>query len=123
NICNLTNASLGATIPATGNGNWILVSGPNVPNILNPLVNNSLVTGLIAGVYTFRWTVSNGLCSNSTDDVQITIFAPPTAANAGSDQNLCNVNSTVVNGNNPTVGTGTWTLISGPNTPNIISPS
>ncbi len=122
-ICNVTSVTLAANNPASGSGNWILVSGPNVPVITSPSVPNTTVTGMTIGVYTFRWTTSNGACSNSSDDVQITINSLPTTAIAGNDQALCNVTSTNVSGNPPLISSGLWTTVSGPNVPNIISPS
>ena len=35
------------------------------------------------------------------------------------DQNLCNQSGFTLDGNTPAVGTGSWTRISGPNTPTI----
>ena len=122
-ICNVTSVTLAGNNPTSGSGNWILVSGPNAPVITSPSIPNTSVTGMTAGVYTFRWTTTNGVCSNSFDDVQITINSLPTTANAGNDQALCNVTSTNVSGNPPLISTGLWTTISGPNVPNIISPA
>ncbi len=122
-LCNVSSVTLAGNNPTAGTGAWSLVSGPNTPTITTPASFNSTVTGMIAGVYTFRWTISNGPCTPSTNDVQITIYALPTVSNAGADQNLCNVTSTTLAGNTPAVGAGTWTRISGPNTPTITSPS
>ena len=48
-------------------------------------VYNSGVTSITAGSSaTLRWTVSNGSCTDATDDVQITNNNNPTA-NAGND--------------------------------------
>jgi gliding motility-associated-like protein len=44
-------------------------------------------------------------------------------ATAGSDQILCGVTSTTLTGNSASPGTGTWTTVSGPNTPTITSPN
>ncbi|MGC1241644.1 MAG: PKD-like domain-containing protein [Chryseosolibacter sp.] len=61
-----------------------------------------------------RWTISNGSCASSTDDVQITFDATPTTANAGPDQtNLCAVTSTTLSANGPVIGAGLWTITSG----------
>ncbi|MFM9005246.1 MAG: hypothetical protein ACKOSR_07050, partial [Flavobacteriales bacterium] len=72
------------------------------------------VTGLAAGsTATLRWTISNGSCTASTDDVIITNNALPTTANAGADIAQCNNGSFTMAANTPTVGTGAWSLISG----------
>lgn len=123
NLCNVNSTSLAANVPAAGSGVWSLVSGPNVPGIVSPASNASSVTGLITGVYVFRWTITNGVCASSSDDVQVRIYALPTTSNAGADQSLCNVNSTVLAANSPLIGNGLWSLVSGPNTPTIVSAS
>lgn len=57
------------------------------------------------------------ICTSSTDTVNITFTgAPPTPANAGPDQNLCNATSAVMNANPVNPGTGTWSQVSGPST-------
>ena len=123
NLCDVTSTMLAGNSPGAGTGTWTLISGPNAPTITTPSSDTSTVTGMIAGVYDFKWTITNGVCSASNDTVQITIYALPTTSNAGPVQNLCNVTSTLLAGNTPGTGTGTWTLISGPNSPTISSPS
>ncbi|SFO78012.1 VCBS repeat-containing protein, partial [Chitinophaga sp. YR627] len=78
---NATTVTLAANAPATGTGTWTQVSGPNTANIVNPAANNTSVTGLVAGTYTFRWTISNPPCTPSTDDVLIIINTAPVAGN------------------------------------------
>ncbi len=55
--------------------------------------------------------------------VDVTVKPLPTPATTGANQSLCSVTSTTLTGNTPTVGTGTWTRVSGPNTPTISSPN
>ncbi|MBZ4037914.1 hypothetical protein K6T82_24435, partial [Flavobacterium sp. 17A] len=45
----------------------------------------------------------------------------PTVSNAGSNQTQCETATATLAGNAPTVGTGTWTLVSGTGT--ITTPS
>jgi hypothetical protein len=123
NLCNVTGTTMAGNTPAVGTGNWSLVSGPNTPSITTPSSPTSAVSGMISGVYIFRWTITNGVCAASTNDVQVTIYALPTVSNAGADQNLCNVTTATFAGNIPATGTGSWSLVSGPNTPTITSPS
>jgi len=123
NLCNVTSTTLAGNSAAPGTGAWTLVSGPNTPTVTSPTSPTSTVTGMTIGVYTFRWAITNGVCAPSNDNVQITIYALPTTSNAGPDQNLCNVTTTVLAGNNPAIGTGTWIRVSGPNTPTITSPN
>ncbi|PSL48796.1 putative repeat protein (TIGR01451 family)/gliding motility-associated-like protein [Chitinophaga niastensis] len=114
-LCGVTNATLAATAPTSGTGAWTEVSGPNTAVINNAAVANTGISGLIAGTYTFVWTVSNGGCAPSTDTMLIKLSALPTVANAGPDQSPCNVTTATLAGNTPVTGTGGWHQISGPN--------
>jgi large repetitive protein len=101
-------------VPTVGQGMWTLVSKTPAtlptPTIQNPQVATTDITGIDAvGSYVFRWTISNGSCAVSTDDVTINVPDPaPTTANAGADQTICNGTATNIFGNTPTVGTGAW---------------
>ncbi len=122
-----------AVAPTVGIGTWTITGQPpgasaviDSPN--SPITTLSNVT--VLGTYTLTWTVTNGpftspsLCQPSSDTVNITFNDdPPTVANAGPDQELCNVASVTMAANTPTIGTGTWTQISGPNTATIASPT
>ncbi|MEO5644109.1 MAG: gliding motility-associated C-terminal domain-containing protein [Bacteroidia bacterium] len=109
NICSAS-VSLAGNSPATGTGNWTLISGTGT--IVTPGSATSTVNGLSVGANVFRWTITNGVCASSFDDVTITRDPNPTTANAGSDQTICS-SSTALAGNTLTIGTGNWTLISG----------
>jgi len=62
----------------------------------------------------YRAVVRNGSCAEALSTVTtITVNQGAVAANAGLDQNLCNVTSTVLAGNDPLTNTGLWTLTSG----------
>jgi len=54
---------------------WSQVSGPNTAGITSPSSASTGLTGLIAGVYVFRLTVTDNLGATGTDDVQITAVA------------------------------------------------
>ncbi len=122
NLCLATSANLNANTPAIGTGTWTTVSGPNTPSITTPSSPSTPVTGLIPGVYIFRWTTSFANCTPSTDDVQVTIYDNPTTSDAGPDQTIC-ATTVTMSGNTPAIGSGTWTFISGPNLPSIITAS
>ena len=62
--------------------------------------------------YDLQWTISNGVCPSTSDNVTIQFTTPPTVATAGSDQTLCST-SAILAGNTPTTGTGQWTVVSG----------
>jgi gliding motility-associated-like protein len=95
---------------STGNGTWTLISGSGT--IANPNQANSSVSNLGVGENVFRWTEINGVCE-AFDQVTITRFSPPSAALAGADQAICLGEPASLSANTPTLGTGTWNVISG----------
>ncbi len=113
NICGNTSVTMaGSTYDSFfESGQWSVLTGaPNQPNIVNPSSPNTVINGLVAGTYTFRWTItakSIFLCQGTFDDV-VVVVAP--AANAGIDQNYCDVTSIQLIGNENS--TGIWTLTS-----------
>jgi hypothetical protein len=123
NLCNVTTTTLAGNTATVGTGTWTRISGPNTPTITAPNASNSGLTGMIPGTYVYRWTIANAPCTDSFDEVSITISAPPTTSNAGPNQLLCSLTSTTLAGNSPSVGTGAWSWVSGPNTPVITTPA
>jgi gliding motility-associated-like protein len=105
-----TTANLNASIPAIGVTSWSVISGGGV--ITTPTLNVSDVSGLTTGTNTIVWTNSNGVCPATSDTMNIVLLMFPTPANAGPDQTLC-PNSTVLAGNLPAIGMGTWSVIVG----------
>lgn len=111
------------TFPAVGT--WTVVSGAGqFADANSPM---TAVTNLAVGANVFRWTVANGLCSSSNDEVTIFLFSDENLdANAGPDQELCTPESTVTMAGSAVTfpAVGTWTLVSGtgiisnPNSPN-----
>jgi gliding motility-associated-like protein len=111
-IC--TDASaLGAVVPLVGTGSWSLVSGSGT--IADTLLPNSAVSGLGFGDNVFAWTVRSGVCPPSVDQITIRRDTPPSASNAGANQQIC-ADSSVLAATSPLIGTGTWSLISGAGT-------
>lgn len=124
NLCAVTSATLAGNTPSVGTGTWTqLTGGPNTATITNPAQANTTITGLVPGVYNFRWAISNGSCTASADTVKITIVPQTTTANAGPDQVLCNATTATLAGNTPTNGTGAWSQLNGPNTATITNPA
>jgi gliding motility-associated-like protein len=121
-VCGLTTTLAGNT-PTTGTGTWTLVAGPGTATFVNANLATTNVTVSVAGAYTFRWTIANAPCTASQDNVIITFVSAPTTANAGPDQTICTTGgSATMAGNAPTVGSGTWTQVSGPVTATITTP-
>lgn len=79
---------------------------------------NSNYTATISGNYTVVVTLTG--CSATSNTIAVTAVPNPTTANAGPDQSVCTT-STIMNGNAPVNGNGTWTLILGAGT--ITTPS
>lgn len=111
-LCNVTTATLEGNTISNGTGTWSKVSGSTctITNVNNPA---STVTGLTPGTYVFRWTASNGSCAELTDDITIVNNNPPTTANAGSDIRVCMYSPFNLSANTPTIGTGSWSQVSG----------
>ncbi|MDP2235242.1 MAG: PKD-like domain-containing protein, partial [Bacteroidales bacterium] len=111
---------MAANLPVTGLGTWTQISKPiAAPDavIESVILPNTIISGMGEGTYVFRWTITNGpVCSVSFDEVSITTLQPPTPADAGPDQNLCNATSTTLAANDLIFGTGEWSQVSGPTT-------
>lgn len=84
---NITSATLAGNNPVSGTGVWTQISGPNTAGITSPSQFNTTVTGLVAGAYTFRWTITNPPCAASTDDVIIRVNSAPVAQNDAATTN------------------------------------
>jgi hypothetical protein len=69
NLCDVSATNLNGNSPTVGTGLWTLVSGSGI--ITNPTSPTSGVTGLGAGANVFQWTISNGSCTPSSDQVTI----------------------------------------------------
>ncbi len=109
-IC-ATSVTMAANTPTSGVGTWSVVSGSGT--ITNSLSPTTSITGLGIGTNVFEWIITSGTCT-SVSDVTVTVDANPSVSNAGSNQTLCiSSGSTTLNGNNPAVGTGTWSVLSG----------
>jgi hypothetical protein len=116
-ICLTTgNVVLAANTPVVGTGTWSVVSGPSLSSTQFSSVSNPAATftpGGGAGTYVLRWTIANAPCTASISTVSITVSASPTVANAGIDKTTCGT-SVSLTGNTPAVGTGTWSVVTGP---------
>src|SRR5690606_1240638 len=66
-----TSTTLAANAPVVGTGAWTIISGAG-GNVETPTSPTSNFTGVAGETYVLRWTISNGTCPATTDDVQIT---------------------------------------------------
>jgi gliding motility-associated-like protein len=108
-ICSNATA-LSASNPSPGTGEWSIVGGSGAAQFLASNEPNTSVEGLEQGDNVLRWTITNSGCV-SYDDLMVTNNTPTTAI-AGADQNIC-IDQTSVTANDPTHGTGEWTVIGG----------
>lgn len=109
--CSL-NFLLNAT-PSTGIGTWSMSQGTGTV-VFSPNPNSASATAIVSeyGIKVFRWIVSNGTCAD-TSEVTVNFYQMP-VANAGTGGNNCGLefNLRAI----PSIGTGTWTVYSGPGT-------
>ncbi|WP_433830070.1 PKD domain-containing protein [Flavobacterium anhuiense] len=124
-LCNLQTATMNAVTVTSGVGTWTQVSGPNTARIGSPNLPNSLMLDLIPGVYEFKWTVTTAASTSciSEDTVLVTVYAQPSTADAGPDQTVPQFSAINMNAVAPTIGTGSWTQVSGPSTIGFTNPS
>ncbi|MDI6730831.1 MAG: hypothetical protein QMD06_04745, partial [Candidatus Altarchaeum sp.] len=114
-VC-LPQTTLDASANAGGVGTW--TGPPGVSFLPNVNDSNAQVVGLLPGTNQLIWTVQFGMqiCS----DTVIITNDEPTTPNAGTNQIICTDN-TILSANTPTIGTGTWSIISGSG--NFVNPN
>ncbi len=111
-ICNTASATLAGTEPQAGQtGIWTVIGGNGI--FENNSVYNTNTNGLIKGINTFRWTVSDLYCTNY-DEVTITNDTPD-AAQVGEDKIIC-TNNTQITAVSVSNGIGYWSVSSGAGT-------
>ena len=88
--CEVTSTNLAANAATIGTGTWTqLPGGPSAAAFDNANSPNTAVTGLTYGDYVFRWTISNGNCTPTYDDVEVTISQQASNVFAGDDATIC----------------------------------
>jgi predicted CxxxxCH...CXXCH cytochrome family protein len=130
---------LTATISTTGaDGNPTLLYEwyyNDVTNTNDPLDADATAIGVTTQTYTpstasagTRWYFCVGYatdnsCAQSNDDqalatstVQVDVTGTPTTSNAGGPQTICVTEDATLAANSPSVGTGVWSIVSGPST-------
>ncbi|BAV08694.1 conserved repeat domain protein [Filimonas lacunae] len=122
-LCGVSDLTLQGNQPTVGIGRWSQVSGPGGAIITDSTAATTTVTYLQEGTYTFRWTISNGACTDVSNykEVSYRVLQSPTKADAGSGKEICYQTSTQLNAADVTIGSGIWSLVSGPSTPTFSS--
>lgn len=88
-------------------GIWTQISGPGTANFSNTASPTSMVVAPISGVYVFRWTETNGMCS-AFDDIEVNFLDNPMINNL---TEVCNGTNTGYTLNfTANTGTGTYTI-------------
>ncbi|MDP9048372.1 MAG: PKD domain-containing protein, partial [Bacteroidota bacterium] len=77
-------------------------------NVINDVLNN---TGAAQGSVTYTITPFNSTCPGAPTVVTVNVQPLPVAANAGSNDERCNITTYTLNGNTPPAGGGKWTVI------------
>ena len=114
----LTSATMaGSAIIFPAVGTWTLISGQgSIAQANDPF---TAITNLGLGANVFQWTIDNGPCGSSNDQVTLMVYdhtVPP--ADAGPDQDFCQTTtSTTLNATPATsTATGSWSRIAGSGT-------
>ncbi|HTE12682.1 MAG TPA: PKD domain-containing protein [Chitinophagaceae bacterium] len=129
NLITLTGTGTGTNGATISSYSWTKTSGPAAGVISLPLLNTSLVTGLVQGVYVFTLTVTDNHGLSSTSNVTITVnplFNQAPVANAGNNMNITlPVSSITLNGagSDPdgTIASYNWSKTSGPASYSIVN--
>jgi hypothetical protein len=107
-ICEDDFTSMNANPATPGIGTWT-VNDSGFINDIND--SETQITALDYGTNSFTWEVVNGVCTDS--DIMTITRDSLITADAGLDQIFCEDDTTSLSANNPTPGSGLWTVISG----------
>ena len=114
-VCAGGTITLAGTITGATSSTWSAPSGTfSNPASLTSTYTPSISSGNVTLTLTTNDPDGAGPCVAGTSTVIITVTAPPTPANAGSAQTICTEFSATLAANIPVVGTGTWSVVSGP---------
>ncbi len=116
-ICNQSSTTLSGSAITSGTGLWVLVSGPNVPTFSSLSNPTATLSGLVEGVYKLKWTANNGLYCPQEESSILTITVREKATASVFAGGTCNATAVQLVGNSGS--TGTWSNVSGPNTPTL----
>jgi len=122
-LCGADFITMAGNDPTIGVGTWSQISGPAGITIVSPTVHNTVINGIVPGTYEFRWEIVSGGCTLSDNMIVVNQETGQPADASGTDTEICQVGPLDLVGNNPSPGTGTWTVVSGPTSPIITNPN
>ena len=100
--------------PRNNTGLWNIKSGMGGA-IQNTTAAKTDFSGIDGNTYTLTWTVTNGKCPSTSDDVLVRINQTPSPAVAGIDQlNICGTTASLA-ATPPAIGIGRWKIWTGKN--------
>ena len=105
---------IGSTLGGAATGLWTQASGPSAAVFVNPDQASTEVNSLVVGTYVFVWTVNNGPCGTTSDEVLVVINDPTaTQPSAGPDAFYCTPTSTHIMNASPAISPaiGYWQSI------------
>lgn len=105
--CSYEQSLAGSTPMGGETGQWTALN--TGATFDDPALNATTVRNLAPGENQLEWKISNGVCSDA-DTAHLFNLKP--FVDAGPDGESCD-NTYILQGNEPAVGTGTWTLKSG----------
>lgn len=121
-ICTGSQPSNMTIASATGTIQWERANDAGFSSgLTNVGTNSTTLTGAQAGTLTatryFRARVTNGVCpAVYSSTITVTVNQNPTTASAGSNLTRCLTQTATLSANTPGVGTGVWSVVSGPST-------
>ena len=114
----VANAQYGTAYTWTSSGTGTFTN----PNQVNTVYIPS-ATDIANGFVNLTLTAQAASPCATVSEVGHYVIVQPVIANAGADQSLHGVSSTILAANNPAPASGIWTLVSGPNNPVIANPT
>lgn len=115
NTTSVCSSSPGVTLtgnnPSPGTGLWTVTSGAATISVATDFSTTATITTSPA---TFTWTTTNGPCISTANTSAVTVTNAVTATASVNTTSVCSTNTTVnLTGNNPSPGTGLWTVVGG----------
>lgn len=92
------------------NGNYTVPA--TTATVSSGVWSATTASALTAGTTVTAYATASGKCV-STISSTVTVVGAPDVATAGVDQNICDGSAATLAANDPTVGTGSWSIVSG----------